>query len=239
MLIQQDWQKIKSTESKGAAFRQHLPADTVITTTDWQVFHMTKTDRFALTLAVTLVLTMLLLSVDGFAAHCSSVRQNTLRLHIIANSDDALDQHNKLLVRDAILEDYSSLLGGKDAAQAARFAEFLSGDITVTAEKTLQGAGDDHSVAVSVTKMYFDTRTYEDGVTLPAGEYTALRVVIGEGKGKNWWCVMYPPLCIPVATEQQAAEVEQQIRELSAQPCYQAKFAVVEAFERLTAPANT
>lgn len=196
---------------------------------------MTKTDRFALTLAVTLVLTVLLLSVDGFAAHCDAVRQNTLRLHIIANSDDTQDQQNKLLVRDALLKNYSTLLSGADADEAARFAEFLSDDITITAKKTLQAVGDYHDVAVSVTNMYFDTRTYEDGVTLPAGDYTALRVVIGEGKGKNWWCVMYPPLCIPVATEKQAAEVEGQIRELSDEPCYEAKFAVVEAFEKLTA----
>lgn len=194
---------------------------------------MTKTDRFALTLFLTLMLSMLLLSFDSFAAQCAVVRQNTLRLHIIANSDSTEDQQHKLLVRDALLDTYSELLGGSNADQAARFAEFLSDDIALTAQKTLRTAGDNHDVAVSVTDMYFDTRTYEDGVTLPAGTYTALRVVIGEGKGKNWWCVMYPPLCIPVATEKQAAEVEEQIRTLSVEPCYQAKFAVVEAFEKL------
>ncbi|MEA5135432.1 MAG: stage II sporulation protein R [Candidatus Fimivivens sp.] len=194
---------------------------------------MTKTDRFALTLFVTLMLSMLLLSFDSFAVQCAAVRQNTLRLHIIANSDLDEDQQHKLLVRDALLKEYSQLLSGADAAQAARIAEFLRDDIALTAKKTLQAVGDTHNVAVSVTDMYFDTRTYEDGVTLPAGEYTALRVVIGDGKGKNWWCVMYPPLCIPVATEKQAAEVEDQIRTLSGEPCYQAKFAVVEAFEKL------
>ena len=196
---------------------------------------MTKTDRFVLTLTVTLVLTMLLLSFDGFAAHCAFIRQNTLRLHIIANSDDVADQRNKLLVRDALLENYGQVLGGATAEQAAQFAEFLRDDITKTAKKTLLAQGDDHAVAVSVTDMYFDTRVYDDGLTLPAGEYTALRVVIGDGEGKNWWCVMYPPLCIPVATQQQADEITEQIRALNAQPSYQAKFAVVEVFEKLTA----
>ncbi|HWP52048.1 MAG TPA: stage II sporulation protein R [Clostridia bacterium] len=195
---------------------------------------MTKTDRFALTLFLTLMLSMLLLSFDSFAAQCAAVRQNTLRLHIIANSDLDVDQQHKLLVRDALLAQYSELLSGADAEQAAHFAEFLSDDIALTAKKTLQAAGDVNDVAVSVTDMYFDTRTYENGVTLPAGTYTALRVVIGEGKGKNWWCVMYPPLCIPVATQKQAEVVEDQIRTLSGEPCYQAKFAVVEAFEKLT-----
>lgn len=194
---------------------------------------MTKTDRFALVLFLTLMLSMLLLSIDSFAAQCAAVRQNTLRLHIVANSNSAEDQRHKLLVRDALLGAYSELLGGRDAAQAAYFAEFLSDDIALTAQKTLRAAGDTHGVSVGVTDMYFDTRTYEDGVTLPAGTYTALRVVIGEGQGQNWWCVMYPPLCIPVATEKQAADVEAQIRTLSGEPCYQAKFAVVEAFERL------
>lgn len=196
---------------------------------------MTRTDRFVLTIAVTLILTMLLLSVDGFAARCAVVRENTLRLHIIANSDDPADQQNKLLVRDALLESYSELLCGANAEQAASFAEFLSDDITRTAQKTLHAQGDYNTVSVSVTEMYFDTRVYDDGFTLPAGEYTALRVVIGEGKGKNWWCVMYPPLCIPVASPEQAAEVEAQIRDLNAQPSYQAKFAVVEAVEKLFA----
>ncbi len=194
---------------------------------------MTRTDRIALTLFLTLMLSMLLLSFDSFAAQCAAVRQNTLRLHIIANSDSAGDQQHKLLVRDALLQEYSALLSGSDAAQAARIAEFLRDDITLTARKALQAAGDLNDVSVGVTDMYFDTRTYEDGVTLPAGTYTALRVVIGAGKGQNWWCVMYPPLCIPVATEKQAAEVEDQIRTLSDEPCYQAKFAVVEAFEKL------
>ncbi len=194
---------------------------------------MTRTDRIALTLFLTLMLSMLLLSFDSFAAQCAAVRQNTLRLHIIANSDSAGDQQHKLLVRDALLQEYSALLSGSDAAQAARIAKFLRDDITLTARKALQAAGDLNDVSVGVTDMYFDTRTYEDGVTLPAGTYTALRVVIGAGKGQNWWCVMYPPLCIPVATEKQAAEVEDQIRTLSDEPCYQAKFAVVEAFEKL------
>ncbi|MFV0496626.1 MAG: stage II sporulation protein R [Candidatus Fimivivens sp.] len=199
---------------------------------------MTKTDRFALILFLTLMLSMLLLSLDSFAAQCAAVRQNTLRLHIIANSDLDEDQQHKLLVRDALLQEYSEMLGRSDADQAARIAEFLRDDITLTAKKTLRAVGDTHDVAVRVTDMYFDTRTYEDGVTLPAGKYTALQVVIGEGKGKNWWCVMYPPLCIPVATQKQAAEVEAQIRTLSVEPCYQAKFAVVEAFERWTGRAG-
>lgn len=86
---------------------------------------------------------------------------------------------------------------------------------------------------VSLTEMYFDTRTYEDGITLPAGEYAALRVVIGEGGGHNWWCVMYPPLCLPAAAAGHGGETRQRIESLSSSPGYEARFAVVEWAERL------
>ena len=89
-----------------------------------------------------------------------------------ANSDTEEDQRHKLLVRDALLEEYSELLGRAESAEAAeRFAHFLLEDIRRTAEKTLREADDEHPVEVSLTEMYFDTRTYEDGITLPAGEY--------------------------------------------------------------------
>lgn len=199
---------------------------------------MNKTDRFALTLALTLIFFMLLLSVESFAERCFAIRGETLRLHIVANSDSENDQRLKLLVRDKILKEYSQLLSGENSSHAASLAEFLSKDITITTEKLLQSYGDYSDVSVSVENMYFDTRTYDNKVTLPAGDYTALRIVIGEGKGHNWWCVMYPPLCIPVASGEQAKEVEQEIKALQETPSFKAKFAVVELAERLMGSAK-
>lgn len=200
---------------------------------------MTKTDYIALTLACTLIFTMIILSVESFAASCCAVRDETLRLHIVADSDEEQAQANKLLVRDALLSCYSEVLSAGDAAQAARIAEFLLDDIRITAEKTLRNAGDESNVEASIGRMYFETREYESGVVLPAGEYTALRVVIGEGKGHNWWCVMYPPLCIPVCCEEQALTAEQNIRALQQQSGYEAKFAVVELIESVRERLNT
>lgn len=195
---------------------------------------MTKLDRLALSMAAVLVVTTAAASVDSFARQCAAVRGQTLRLHVVAHSDAQQDQDNKLLVRDAIVARYSPILSAGDDAQTAfRLTGFLLGDIEATAGKTLRAAGDSHPVSAEVCRMYFGTSTYDDGLTLPAGEYAALRVVIGDGGGKNWWCVMYPPLCIPAAGSRAAQQTEARIRALRESPGFEAKFAVVELAQRI------
>lgn len=196
---------------------------------------MTKSDRLVLSMAIALTVLLTVVSIDSFAKRCAAVRGESLRLHVIANSDDPRDQELKLMVRDVILEQYAPILGaGSDAQNAASLAGFLADDIALSAERALRREGAALPVRAEVTDMYFDTRDYGDGLTLPAGEYTALRVVIGEGEGKNWWCVMYPPLCIPAAVmDEAAAEAEAGIRALSETPGFEARFAVVELAQRL------
>ena len=196
---------------------------------------MNRTDKFVLTVALTLIFSIILLSFEGFALRCDDVRKDTLRLHIIANSDSEADQSNKLLVRDAVLAEYSQILSGKTKEQAIAFADFLKDDIKLTAEKTLYNLGCEHKAKVEIVNMYFDTKSYQSGITLPAGEYAALRITIGEGKGHNWWCVMYPPLCIPACSGEQAQKIEHNIRELEQQPAYKAKFAIIEFAEQAAA----
>lgn len=193
-----------------------------------------KTDKFIFTLIFTLVFSMMTLSFESFAVRCEAVRGETLRLHIIADSDSEYDQNNKLLVRDAVLEQYSEVLCGKSVEQAKYFADFLKEEIALTARQILEQNGCKDNVSVEVTDMYFDTRSYQNGITLPAGEYSALRITIGEGKGQNWWCVMYPPLCIPACIEGEAAETGRKIAELELQPAYKAKFAAVELIEKIS-----
>lgn len=194
---------------------------------------MNKLDKFTLTLALTLIFSMLFLSINGFAGQCAEIRENTLRLHIIADSDEEEAQRLKLLVRDALLEEYSPVLCSAKLEQALYAARFLKDDMRLTAKKVLTANNCFDEVAVNVVKMYFDTRSYDIGVTLPAGEYWAVRIIIGEGRGHNWWCVMYPPLCIPVADADSAEQVENNIRLLERQPAFKAKFALVEMVERL------
>ncbi len=106
--------------------------------------------------------------------------ENVTRLHIIANSDSEADQTVKIKVRDAIL----------NSADECSDAE----DFRKTAERTLRENGFTYAAKAYSGNFYFPEKTYKD-MTFPSGEYSSLRVVLGEGKGKNWWCVLNPPLC--------------------------------------------
>lgn len=131
------------------------------------------------------------------------LRDSVLRLHVLANSDSAFDQRLKLCVRDKLLEHSQEIFGDcENAAEAEKTAEKNTDKIREMAEQTLAEHGCEAEVAVTVTDMYFDERTYGD-ITMPEGEYTALRVEIGKAEGRNWWCVMYPPLCLPAACSEE------------------------------------
>lgn len=126
---------------------------------------------------------------------------NLLRLHVIANSDDAADQQLKLKVRDSVLEVADVLLQGKNDSKSAAAALKLSiSALEEAAENTVRSEGYDYSVRAEVVEDYFPTKEY-DGFALPAGVYNALRITIGNGGGQNWWCVVFPPLCTSAATD--------------------------------------
>lgn len=129
------------------------------------------------------------------------IYSDVIRLHIIAASDTEEDQALKLSVRDAVLGVYGSALTSypdrDSAAEAAR--EMLPG-IRSLAEQTLREEGCDKPVSVTLTEEEYPTRDYET-FSLPAGRYLSLRVLIGEAEGHNWWCVLYPPLCLDTATD--------------------------------------
>ncbi len=138
-------------------------------------------------------------SCSFFTAASSSVREEVVRLHILANSDSAADQQVKLAVRDALLKENALILNEGVTTDNAHIYFEESKDILLkTAIETLKGKGFDYGVTISLEQEYFETREYGE-LTFPAGEYLSLKVVLGEGNGKNWWCVMFPPLCIPVA----------------------------------------
>lgn len=129
------------------------------------------------------------------------LRQELIRLHVVANSDSQEDQVRKLQVRDAVTESLKADLDRiKDVQQAKLYLQEKLPYIQKVAADTLEGLGCQDSVTVSLCREAFDTRVY-DTFTLPAGVYDALRIVIGEGQGKNWWCVVFPGLCIPAVSE--------------------------------------
>lgn len=131
----------------------------------------------------------------------SALAGQVLRLHVVANSDSETDQALKLLARDAVLERAGELLDGAGSRQDAEaaLAPHLD-ELAQAASDALSEAGCDDAVSVALTEAWFPTKVY-DGFSLPAGRYRALRVTIGEGRGQNWWCVVFPPLCLGSVTE--------------------------------------
>lgn len=124
-----------------------------------------------------------------------------IRLHVIANSDSEEDQALKLEVRDRILERAQALYPEHATLEEARAAlEESLPELSRIGEQTVKAAGYDYPVTAELTQCWFPTKEYED-FALPAGDYTALRIVIGEGQGQNWWCVAFPPLCLGAASQ--------------------------------------
>lgn len=136
----------------------------------------------------------------------SAVYDSVIRLHVLANSDEAEDQALKLAVRDAVLDTTCELL--KDTKTRDEAEKLLAENldlIRAAAEETVRKSGSNDAVAVSLGEEDYPTREYEN-LAFPAGEYLSLRVMIGEAAGKNWWCVLFPPLCLSAATTKAEAE---------------------------------
>ena len=131
----------------------------------------------------------------------AEIYSDTLRLHIIAASDSDEDQALKLRVRDGILAEYSAELSEVTDLEDARVTlEARLPDIIATAERIVAEAGYDYTVTASLGEEWYDTRDYGE-MSLPRGVYTSLIIRIGKGQGRNWWCVMYPPMCLDLATD--------------------------------------
>lgn len=176
----------------------------------------------------------ILFSIVGFGFECADIRNNIVRLHILADSDLPQDQQIKLVVRDALLNCGKGLFSGiVTIDNAQEILEEQKEELIEIANSTLKQNGYNYEAQIYVTKEYFATRSYEE-FTLPAGEYTAVKVILGKGQGKNWWCVMFPPLCLPAASENKSidafigengAEVVQNYDE------YEVRFKIIEIYE--------
>lgn len=155
---------------------------------------MKKTKYFAI---LTILLTILvLLTISSYAKTISKdLSNNFFRLHILANSDSETDQALKLKVRDNIIEYMNTIsydgLSKKEAIDLT--SEHLE-NFKKIAEDTIQKEGYSYPVSLEIGNFYFPTKEYGN-VSLPAGYYDALKIEIGEAKGKNWWCSLFPPLC--------------------------------------------
>ena len=190
---------------------------------------------FAVFAAVFLAILLVVTLADQvvFAKGCRELYDGVLRLHILANSDTQEDQQLKLKVRDRVLQEAHQLGLGfdcEDLESVSAQAEQMLDKLVAAAQDELLQNGSEQKVTACVTKMYFDTREYE-GFTMPAGEYNAVRFTIGEGKGHNWWCVLFPQMCLPVAFGEPLDDLgfsDEELRVLKSRPQYEPRFALLE-----------
>ena len=161
------------------------------------------------------------------------------RLHVVANSESEEGQALKLRVRDAVLEQATAIL--EQSADLREAESRLRGqllELERIAAKEIAAEGYDYPVTVNLENTDFPTKEY-DGFTLPAGEYLALRVIIGEGKGQNWWCVVFPPLCTAASADVPASALaagfsEEEVSLITEEnQGYVLKFKAVEWWETL------
>lgn len=129
------------------------------------------------------------------------LNEELIRLHVVANSDRVEDQELKLLVRDSIITSLRQALADvRDTEQAKEYLQENLPKLQELANKTLDAAGSAQQAVVTLCREGFPTRQYNT-FSLPAGIYEALRVTIGDGAGKNWWCVVFPSLCVPQTSQ--------------------------------------
>lgn len=164
----------------------------------WTVFFMKKGLKF-------FIFTMILgvfVYMGSLASDKKQLTDDILRLHVVGASNSGEDQAVKLQVRDAVLAAVTELTAGADNKEDAQ--KLLADNLSVlerAANEVLSEQGFSQRVTVSLNREEFPRREY-DTFTLPAGVYDSLRVTIGEGQGRNWWCVVFPSLCIPAASEE-------------------------------------
>ena len=152
----------------------------------------------------TVALFLLGLTILGIAALYKDfryIKQNVIRLHVVANSDAPQDQTVKLQVKDYVVEKLQPIISEfPNKEQAEKFIQDNLLFIEQVSRDALSAFGSDERISVTFEKEAFDTRVY-DTFSLPSGIYDALRIEIGNGEGKNWWCVVFPSLCLPATAK--------------------------------------
>ena len=181
-------------------------------------------------LALLLALSLTSLTGTWCAARQESLSSGLIRLHVLAASDSAADQSAKLAARDAVLERLTpALAAARSRGEAAAIIGELAGELAETA-RSAAGAGEARLV---LGREYYPLRRYED-FSLPAGDYLSLRITLDEGRGRNWWCVVYPPLC--TAGEDSAAAFAGEDWRLISEDgtSYEIRFRLLELWGELT-----
>lgn len=159
------------------------------------------------------------------------ISSSLVRLHVIAASDETAEQELKLRVRDNVLEYLTPVLDKAESPEEAQ--RIINGELT-SIKAAAEACAGGRSVSVALGQEYYPTREYE-GFTLPAGQYQSLRVILGEGKGHNWWCVVFPPLCVSAAEQNKALDAmsEPERGLITEADGYELRFRIVELWGEL------
>ena len=173
--------------------------------------------------------------VTPFIKTSESISQEVFRLHILANSDSDEDQSLKLKVRDKILTKSESLfINCKNLNDVINVSKNNIDYFEKLANECIKENGYNYETKVYVDKEYFNTREYEK-ITLPSGVYNALKIEIGEAKGHNWWCVMFPAICLPAVSDDEINSIlnEDEIELINNNKKYEIRFKIVEIYEKI------
>lgn len=180
------------------------------------------------------LISSVMVSMISFNASCQEMYDNIIRIRIIANSDTEDDQNLKLKIRDNILLCSTELFGEVNTYEdALKITEDNLDTLLVSAKNTVKSCGYDYNVTIDFREEFFDTRVY-DGFTLPAGNYKTAVFTVGEGKGENWWCVIFPQVCVGACS----GRLEDSLSSPALEYAYNAenyviKFKTVEIFEKV------
>ena len=200
---------------------------------------MTLNKGIKIFIPIFLIISMVLSYTVPFIEASESISDEVFRLHILANSNSEADQQLKLKVRDEILISGENLF--KECSSVEEAIKICSENLDIfeqAAQKCIAENGAAYTVKATVDKEYFNTREYEK-ITLPSGIYNALKIEIGEAKGKNWWCVMFPAICLPSVSEDEINEVlsEEEIKLINSNNKYEIRFKIVEIYEKIKSKA--
>ena len=173
------------------------------------------------------------------------IYDTVVRLHVLANSDSDEDQALKLKVRDSVIRLVSPVVENcTTQSEAIAAIGSIMDELELAAEETVRAEGYDYDVSLLIGEEYYPTKTYET-CAFPAGEYVSLRVCIGEAEGQNWWCCLFPPLCLSAASDTSAKNNEEAFISVgltgdqykliteSDKPQYKVRFKILETVQKL------
>ena len=184
---------------------------------------------FKVFVPVFLLLIILTACITPDIVSAESVSDKVLRLHILANSDSAEDQNIKLGLKNYFLNNTQELFTGKTIDDNVRIAQNNKNNIEAICNDYLKDYG--KTASVTIDKEFFNTRVYDD-FTLPAGVYNSVRITIGEGNGHNWWCIVFPSVCLNSCSESMSEYLTEDEMELVSSG-YTPKFKIIEIYEKI------